>query len=440
MLIRPGGGMMALVFGGPENPKAIRRHLNASVKAYPANRPAYQAHVEWLESKLDDDRLTKPKRKPFEDELAQVMRDWSRGLPEDARPRLWLVDYLLENERTEEAKPHVDWLAAARQNDPRVRATPWKWQLLEAMRLCRRKAWLAEVPARLDEAERLWPAWLSRQWLPYLKAAGTLRSGQAEAFEQQRRQISGESGLARDSLADACMMLGATQLMRVPAADLKPLRAPVDKAVKNLGKLPLDELLSAGGYFWDLHRTQLFYPAYRMHGKKFGKELLARLSKTPRLVQDRVNDERIHAAVLWCSEHRFWGDGYELRLPRWYSKPAIGRHPMFAAARLNAFLKLRYHWREEGYQELGPLLREAAPSQRDAYYRHWFISLANELDDVLARDSARSFGFGFNPFGATFGADDDDGFEKDDFDDLGFDPNCDCPACQAAKRASEAAK
>ena len=67
-------------------------------------------------------------------------------------PRLWLVDYLLENERLEEARPHVDFLAASRQDDPRVRATPWKWQLLEAMRLCRRKAWLADVPARLDRS------------------------------------------------------------------------------------------------------------------------------------------------------------------------------------------------------------------------------------------------------------------------------------------------
>lgn len=420
MLVRPrGGGMLNMMFGAPENPKAIRRHLHASVKAYPANRSAYKAHVEWIESQLDDRWLTKPQRKPFEDELAQVMQDWSRGLPEDVEPRLWLVDYLLENERTEEARPHVDWLAAARQDDPHVRATPWKWQLLEAMRLCRRKAWLADVPARLEQAERLWPAWLSRQWLPYWEAAWTLRSGRTEAFEQQRQRICQESGRVRDSLADACMMLGAAQQMRVPAADLKPLRAPVDQAVKDLATLPLEELLSASGFFWDLHRTRLFYSAYRMHGGKIGKELFARLSKASQLVQDGVKDERMHAAVLWCSEHRFWCDGYELKLPSWYSKPAVGRHPMFVAAKLNAYLKLRYHQRGEGYRELGPLLREAAQSQQDAYYRHWFVSLAQELEDVLARDSSRVFGFGFNPFGDIFEADDDggDGFDFADTED-----------------------
>jgi hypothetical protein len=444
-LMRPSqGGLMDMMFGPPEDPKAIRKHLSAAVKAYPAHRAAYRAHVEWIESKLDNDRLTKPMRKPWEEELALVMQAWSRALPEDAEPRLWLFDYLLENERSEEAGPHVEWLAASRQEDPRVRAAPWKWQLLEAMRLCRRKAWLAEVQERLEQAEKLWPVWLSQQWLPYLKAAWTCRSGQAEPFEQQRQQICQQSGLARDSLADACMMLGAAQRMQIPAAELKQFRGPVDQAVNNLGRLPLDELLSVSSFFWDLHRTQLLYPAYRMHGGKIGKELLARLSHAPQRVLDGMNDERIQAAVLWFSDHRFWGDGYELRLPPWYASPAIQRHPMFAAARVNAFLKLRYQWQAEEYRQLGPLLREAAQSQRDAYYRHWFGLLAQELDDVLATASSRFGGLNFDFFGDVFGSydgDEDDEFDDEDdgFDfDLGFDPTCNCPDCQAARRAYRA--
>ena len=132
------------------------------------------------------------------------MRNWSKGLPDDVEPRLWLVDHLLENEETEEAKPHVDWLATARQDDPRVRATPWKWQLLEAMRLSRRKAWLSRVPERLEEAESQWPTWLSKQWLPYLNAALALRCGKTDEFEQQRKQICSESGIAQ-GLAGRCL-------------------------------------------------------------------------------------------------------------------------------------------------------------------------------------------------------------------------------------------
>ena len=430
---------MDFMFGEREDPTAIKRHFQASVRAYPAIRLAYEEHVEWMESRLDNDRLTKPRRKPIESQLAEVMKKWSKALPDDVKPRLWLVDHLLENEEMEEAKPHVDWLASARHDDPRVRATPWKWQLLQAMRLSRRKAWLSEVPGKLEEAELLWPTWLSRQWLPYLHAALTLRYGKTDEFEQQHNQICIESGIVKNSLADACMMLGAAQHMRVSSADLKPLRAPVDAAVNNISKLLYDELLLAGGFFWDLHRIGLLYPAYRMHGGKFMRELFSRLDKSISLVLNHIDDERLHAAILMCSEHRFWSDGYEMKLPAWYSTPAVQQHPMFAAAQLNAFLKLRRHWRNEGYESIGSLLRQAAQTQPDAYYRHWFVSLADELDETLAKESSRSFGFGFNPFGRMFADDDDDDDDDDWNDDLDFDPDCNCPECQAARRAYEAA-
>ncbi len=444
--MRPhGGGMMDFLFGPAEDPKSIRKHLKDSIKAYPANRAAYKAYAEWVESKLDNDRLTKPKRKPFENELAQVMRDWAKGLPDDVRPRLWLVDYLLENEETEQAKPHVDWLAASRQDDPRVRATPWKWELLEAMRLCRRKAWLAHVPAHLEKAETLWPAWLSKQWLPYLKAAWLLRAGQIEEYEAERKTICEASGRKRDSLADACMMLGAAQHMRVPAADLKPLRTPIDQTVKNLKKVSDEELLDVSGFFWDLYRTQLQYPAYRMHGGKIINELFACLRENRKLVLEHYEEERIQVAVLLCSEHRCFinTNSYDIHLPSWYSKSAISRHPMFAAAKLNSFLKLRFQRDAANYRELGSLLRESAQTVRNPYYRYWFNSLADELDDVLAKNASGPFGSRFNPFGGMFDDDDededyDDDDDDDDEEDLGFDWDCDCPDCTAARRAYEA--
>lgn len=442
---QPMQGMLARIYEDREDPAVIRRHLQAAITAYPGNRAAYKTYVDWLETKLDDDRLTRPKREPFLKEQAQVMTEWSQALPDDVKPRMWLVDYLLENERTEEAKPHVDWLAASRQDDPRVRATPWKWQILEAMRLCRRKAWLKDVPARWEEAERLWPAWLSRDWLPYLKAAVTLRAGQKEQFESERQQILEESGRDRDSLSDACMMLGAAQQMRVPAADLKPLRAPVDQAVKNLGKLSDEELFSVSGFFWDLHRTQLKYPAYRMHGSKIVQQMFACFRENPRWVLEHLDDARVQAAILLCSEHRYLDNGYELKLPALYSKPRIKQHPMFLAARLNSVLKLRSLWRADQTTELYEQVREIAQTQSDPYYRYWFASLADDLEEVIAdQQSSSSFGFGFNPFDFAFGGEDGefdyDGDDEDDDEDLGFDPDCNCRACQAARRAYEAAR
>jgi hypothetical protein len=437
-MIQPQGrGMMDFVFGQKEDAPGIRKHLKAAAQAYPANRGVYKTHVQWIESKLDNERLTKPQRTPLLDEQARVMQAWTKGLPGDAEPRLWLVDHLLEDEQTDAARPHVDWLAAARQDDPRVRAAPWKWELLEAMRLCRRKAWLGEVPARLNEAAARWPVWLSQAWLPYLKAAAALRAGSTDDYEQLRRQIVGASETLRDRLPDACMMLAAAQRMRVPATDLKTLRAPVDAAVKNVEKLSDNELLQSGGFFWDLQRTQFLYPSYRMHGGKFAKEMWSRLQKRPKLVLDRLDDPLVQAAVLWCSEHRYFSDGYELKLPGWFDSPAVNKHPTFAAAKLNAFTKLRAHWRYKEYSDLGPRLREAAQSESDAYYRYWFETLADNFDEIVAALSKRS-GFMGSFFEGMFGGgfeDEDDDYEDDE---LYFDPDCDCPRCTAARTAYNA--
>ncbi len=253
------GGIEQL-FAPRENTAAVRKHLLASVQADPGNGLTYQTHVKWLEAHLENDRLAKPERASLEQELAQLMEGWSRAIPEEIEPRLWLVDHLLESEQLEAARPHVEFLAASRHEDPRVRATPWKWKLLEAMWLCRRKARLAEVPDRLNDAETLWPDWLPKQWLPYLRAAWQLRGGQKDAYEEARARICQESGLERESLADACMMLGAAQQMRVAADDLKPLRAAVDRGIQQLGRIPVEDLLEAGRFFWDLHRRSFRIP------------------------------------------------------------------------------------------------------------------------------------------------------------------------------------
>lgn len=403
----PVGGMFAFL-QPPEDTRAIQKHLRAAMKAYPENRVAYQVYVNWLDDKLDNTRLTKKEREPLLQKKARVMSEWSDALPDDTKPRLWLVDYLLENEQTEQAKPHVDWLAGSRQENPLVRAAPWKWQLLEAMRLCRRKAWLADVSAHLEEAERLWPIWLSREWLPYLKAAVTLRAGDTDEFERQRQRICEQSGVQRDSLADACMMLGAAQHMRIPSANLKPLRVPVDQAVKAVQKRTVEELLSVSRFFWDLHRTQLTYPAYRMHGGKIVNQLFASLNDDSRWVTQHLNDERIHSAILLCSELRCLDDGWQLRLPDWYGKPEVNQHPMFAAAKLNATLKLRYMARVQQLDRLCHQVREMAQSQ-DLYYRYWLPMLADELDDRIASCPFNRLNVGFD----SWNSDEEDGSDDE---------------------------
>ena len=285
-----------------ENVRLVRTELKTSIECEPRNLAAHQAYVDWIEGKLDDECLNKDELDAYTAELLDVMRLWSQSFPDDVEPRLWLVDYLLENEKLDEARPHVEHLAASRVENPQVRAIPWKWQMLEAMRLCRRKAWLKDVPARLDEAGSLWPAWLPRHWLAYFRAALALRSGEPEAFEQQRQQICQDQGVNRDSLVDSCMMLGAAQHMRVAAADLRPLRVTIDAAMKKLDELPLDDLLAAGAFFWDLHRANLAYPAQRPYASGIVKTLFRRLAKETKLVVSRRDDEVLQkGSFVECS-------------------------------------------------------------------------------------------------------------------------------------------
>jgi hypothetical protein len=424
------------IFSPPEDATAIREHLLAAAKAAPANSPVYRTHAEWIRSQLKHDRLTKAKEKALEDEIEKIMRCWSAGAPEEVEPRLWLVNFHLDNDELDEARPHVDFLSAHRQDDPRVRALPWKWLLLDAMRLCRKKAGLAEASARLDEAEALWPAWLPKEWLSYLRAAWSLRARQPESWEEIRGRICAEAGRVRDSLADACLMLGAAQQLRIPAADLKPLRAAAELALRGAIKLPLGDLLDIGSVFWDLHRGQLSYPAYRAQANQIGATFKVLMKGAGSRVPAGIDHERFRKAVLWGSECGLWQSGVSRRFPDCFADKTLKGDPLFEAARLNSVLNRKYSSGVKQFQDLGPLLRDAARSQRDAFYHHWFSELANRLDDALARESAPIFGIDFgNPFAFSVPEDDDD----DDTDGLSFDPDCDCPKCRAARKAREQA-
>jgi len=428
-------------FGQPEeDTSGIRQHLKEAIKALPTHRLAHKSYADWIESKLDEQRLSAKQKVSLGKELADVMKRWSQGVPDEVRPRLWLIDYLFENEELEEAKPHVEWMAASRHENPQVRAIPWKWQILEAMRLCRRKAWLSDVAARLQDAERLWPAWLSKEWLPYLQAAVILRSGKTDDFEATRTQILANSGLKRNSLTDACMMLGAAQLMRVPAADLKPLRVPVDTALKNLRNVSDAELLRVSQFFWDLHRSQLLYPAYRMHGRKIADQIRGILRENPRRVVGHMEDPEIRSAILLCAEIGCFGDGYSVRFPPVLMQRDIRNHPICVAARVNAYLKLKHHWSDGDFRDEGSLLREASKSERDPFYRSWFVELAEEFDEVMAENKKGPFGFESSFFGAMFGGMGQQNDDDDDEDTLyaSSDSDCDCPACRAARKAAAA--
>ncbi len=434
---RVGGMLSMFMMVEQEDCRAIEDNFKKSIKAYPGNAVAHRERIDWIRSHAENERSTKAEREKFAKKLTGAMVDWSKAIPDEIEPRLWLVDHFLEEEQLDRAQPHVEWLSASRHADPRVRATPWKWNLLEAMRLCRRKAWLSGVQEKLETAEGLWPSWLPRPWLAYLQAALALRSGQQDEYRRLRslaREGLAGGGPNHDvELADAAMMLGAAQRMRVPAADLKPLRIPVDDAVKNLPGLTTNELVIAGGFFYDLHRTGLLYPAYRMHGGKFAAEYQQRLQRGVEVGKAGELGDAFWRSVFWLAERRSFSDGYQLKMPKPLDR--LRREPNLAAVKLQMLLSHYNPWRLREMTAEIDLVREASQTQRDVYLRYWFTSLVDRSQKEIAKSAARnSFFGGASPFGTSFGPfdDDDDDDQWNEEDDY-FDPECDCPECTAVR-------
>ncbi|MEM6468849.1 MAG: hypothetical protein AAF802_04720 [Planctomycetota bacterium] len=359
-------------------------HFESAVDAYPANLDAWTGFQAVFRAELSTPDLTKDEREEILERQAAIHARWVEARPDDLEPRLELVDYLLEHDRSDEAKPHVDWLIGTRRDDPLANAMQWRFGLCEAMRCCRRKAWVPQAMQALDEAVKHWPAWLNQDWLPSLRAAIDLRGGVSDPIE-----------IGKDGLSGACMMLGAAQRMRVPAAGLKPLREPIEAALKSLKELSDEELLRTASFFWDLHRTRLKYPAYRMHATKFLAELLARFNQRPKWFAGKLDSPHVRDALLVMANEGMLNEPYDLDTPKCF-KACPKNHPVIAAALVTAGLRLRTDWALKDLAAEAKCLLDAAP-KADTFYRHLYNQLGNDLESRLDQFESQAgqglFGF-----------------------------------------------
>ena len=438
---------------------SIEKHFKTACQAAPGNAEAHRAHVQWRRESSALDSRSKATRLAAEARLSEAMRAWADGVPEATEPRLWLVNHYFEDDKSDLAEPYVLALEGSRSGDLEVRAIRWKWQLLEAMRLSRRKSWCDQVSEQLDAAEQRWPIWLGREWLPYLRAAVAFRAGNSDSFSSLRkdaRQALAQStgyDAAEESdvdLVDAVMMLGAAQRMRVPSASLKPFREPVDRAVTGKRQLSTRALVLAGRFFLDLHRAGLLYPAYRMHGGKFAEQLVCRVEDSPIAEKETWQfDDSFTRAMFWLGEKRWFTREILLRrLPREVDSVTSTALTVQAAIQMSDAPRL------SRYQSEFSMLREQTTQQTDPYLRYWFPRLADKAEEKLA-DLQAGFGGLFGGVGdlakafarameRAMGDEDewDDEDELDDEDEWGFwsegdpeaaiedfDPACDCDHC-----------
>lgn len=385
------GSMVMYPFasGSDCDDQLIQKYFTAATKAYPAHCQAHREYADWLRSQSDGRNVTKAKQKECESDLARAMDQWAAGCPVEIEPRLWLVDHHLENEELERAEPHVRFLADSRNMDLRVQATQWKWHILEAMRLCRRKTWMDGAEEQLDAAEKIWPRWLSKDWLPYLHAALAIRRGDTAHYETLRQQIRDSWNTDRIDdyrLADAAMMLGAAQRMRVPAADLKPLRQPIEQALTEVQKLSNTALLRAGHFFVELFRAALVYPAYRMHGSKFADELAARLDCGELRPGPDTQDPNFWPAMFWLSHQRTFFRNDRVDIPP--ALELLNEPEKIASIIVHMDVERSRRWLTRESSEVLGTLENAIEEETDVYLKYWYKQVLTKAKEKQTASSS----------------------------------------------------
>jgi len=417
--------MLSMFFSDGPDEELVEQYFEDAIKAYPANRAAYEAFEAWYRQLLENDDLLKDSQRAIGAQLADVLSRRIKHLPDDIESRLELVDYLLENDRSQEAQSHIEWLSGTRRDNPLADAMAWKWNLQEAMRLSRRKAWLSNASEHLDTAQGIWPQWLSSDWLPYLRAAVQLRGGDTRAFENMPNDQRVAS-----KLTEACMKLGAAQRMSVPASDLKPLRKDVDNLLLGAEGVADSDLLAAASFFWDLHRSRCKYPAYRLHAPRFLNRLRESFDRSPEMVIDHLDDSVVRGALLVMANENCFNDGYYVYLPKWLTTGKLKQHPTVLAITITAACNRKKSWGAEQYQEDGDALRKASLSTADPYYRHLYNDLAERLDRKI-REQGQGTGM-LQSIIERFGAMGTDDFDEDENENENENDEdlCNCPECR----------
>lgn len=81
----------------------------------------------------------------------------------------------------------------------------------------------------------------------------------------------------------------------------------------------------------------------------------------------------------------------------------LAQRPAIAAARIHAFLRSGYYYGEKDYVDSANVLRNAAEIEKDAYYRYWFVQLADRFDEQIKANRRGPFGFNSSFFAKAFG-------------------------------------
>ena len=413
----------------PPDYKSIETQLLTALKAYATHRAAHDFLIQVLEKQLASRRITKAQSTAIEKRLISAKEALVAAFPNEIETSLFLVDFYFGEDEIDKANKLVAKLSSLRLDAPMAKALPWKVKLREAMSLSRTKTGLPAARLALDAAESVWPAWLSRDWLLFLRAALELRLGNQDKFESLNRAARVACGASQ--VVGDLMTFAALQQMNLPGPVLKPLRETVSQYVADAEKLSQSDLIGLGGFLWDLVRTGLQHKGYRLQASKLGKALVNQMNRGEAVVRNEV----FIGACCWCAHFGFWQAGYERKSPGWF-QPIAASEPKAAAAFVGWIIRDTFAARQLiANQSLIELVSDAAKTEKDPFYRYRFEETASEAKQTIAEyEASRRTPPGWYSVNDT---DDDDDYDDDEIDEKDDDV-CDCEEC-VARRERQAA-
>lgn len=345
--------------------------LQTAIRLYPRNRRAYDLLLDKYRVILSYDVLRTAERTKLHREQVRLQERLVKTFPDDVETSLALIDYYLGEEEFAKATALVNKLSGQRHNDPLVKALPWKLKLREAFVRSRRKSTLPAVRSSLDEAEALWPKWLDKRWLAYLRAALEMRIGNRPRFEQLIDESTTCFHLS--PLAAEVMTFAALQQMNLPGPELKSFREALGGRIATSNDLTDTELCEVGAFFWDLLRTGMSHKAYRLQAGRLGKYFVQRLASHPSILQQpNVSD-----AILWAAEHDFFPGGARRDIPDNVVDLAK-TDPRVAAAILETLMNNRIVLSPRFDAQVSNLQR-AALTESDPFYRQMYLTVLKNL-------------------------------------------------------------
>jgi hypothetical protein len=419
------------------------RLLKAAIDAYPAHRDAHLQLIQLLETDIWSRERQRRPTKAVVIELRRVKQKFVEVMPQEVETALALIDEYFDIGDLTAAAKLIEQVRQQRLESPLARALPWKVKLLEAMDWSRRKKEVPAAELMLQEAESMWPTWLDRRWLPFLKAALRMRGGDHEGFAKLHEEAC--QGIEPSELLANVMTFAALQRMNVPAAASKSYREAVAAAANRASELPLSDLVSLGAFYWDLTRTGLKHPGYRNHVRPFGLTLIERfMDGESNCAKAQQEFPRFVDAFSWMAQHNFWRTRHEDNTEPWF-REFVRQNPAAAAALLDQLLNTQfgqYRFRELRVEL--ELLEATALTEKDPFQRHRFGQIARQVREAMRnhhvsfddsgssssndrawrdddeQDEREAPGFGDAWFSMDFGMDDDglDDDSDDDSDDI----------------------